>query len=63
MNIFNDDLLTSHDKMSLNSYIRDIKYNINNNVEINLLYELFSKYGLYFEKENIDNMIKYMKGD
>ena len=63
MNIFNEDVLLLHDKMRLNSYIHDIEYDINNNVEINLVYELFSKYGLYFEKENIDDMIKYMKGD
>jgi 5'-3' exonuclease len=62
MNIFNADIILPHDKIKLNTYIDNIKYTSTDKIEINSIYALFSKYGLYLEKEHIDNMFKYLKG-
>ena len=62
MNIFNDDIILQNDKIKLNTYIDNIKYCCNDKIEINSIYKLFSKYGLYLEERHIDEMFKYLKG-
>jgi len=62
MNIFNKDIMSDSEQIKLNSYLDDIKYNINENIEINSVYELFDRYGLYLTKEDLDKTFKYLKG-
>jgi len=62
MNIFNENIILQNDKIKLNAYIDDVKYKNNEKIEINSIHSLFSKYGLYLEKDNINKMFKYLKG-
>lgn len=62
MNIFNSDIISDTEKIKLNSYIDEIQYDVNGKIEINSIYELFEKYGLYLTKEDLDKTFKYLKG-
>lgn len=62
MNIFNFEILSNMDKIKLNDYLDQIKWKINDTIEINSIYDLFTTYGLYLTKEDLDNTFRYLKG-
>lgn len=62
MNVFNKEIINDNDKIKLNYHLDEIKYNLNNKIEINSIYELFEKYGLYLSKDDLDKTFEYIKG-
>lgn len=61
MNIYNEEIFTTSEKIKLSSYIDIIKFSLNSKMEINMVYNLFDKYGLYLSKEEVSNMINFIK--
>jgi 5'-3' exonuclease len=60
-NIFNDDIISDNDKLTLNNKIDDILYPEVKDVEINSIYELILGHGLYFNEDELDELFKYLK--
>ena len=61
INIFNNDIISDRDKLKINNHLNDFIYNNDDLVEINSIYEVFDKYGLFFTREDIDKIFKYLK--
>ena len=62
MNVFNKEIISDNEKIKLNHHLDEIKFNLNNKIEINSIYDLFDKYGLYLSKEDLDKTFEYLKG-
>ncbi len=62
MNVFNDDVISDFDKIKINNHLDEFMFTTDNKIEINLIYELFDKYGLFFSKDELDKIFNYLEG-
>jgi 5'-3' exonuclease len=61
INVFNEEIISSLDKIKLNDILNDILLPKDKKIEINSIYDLFSDYGLYHTKEDIDQILNFFK--